>query len=209
MIGVLGGTFDPLHIGHLRIAIEMQEQLSLERVLLIPSHNPPHREQPEASPAQRFAMVQLALQAHENIQVDDREMQRSGPSYMVDTLESLHADCPGQALCLILGMDAFLGLESWSRWQPLLDLAHLIILDRPDFEPVYTPQLHSELQQKRIFEVAALHEQRAGLIYLARVTQLAVSASDIRARVRAGAKVDYLVPDAVNTYIKQHNIYTG
>lgn len=132
MIGILGGTFDPIHFGHLRTALDVVEDLNLQQLRFIPCGEPPHRDQPHASPAQRLAMVQLAIASESRFMVDAREIQRGGPSYMVETLESLRQELgEQQSLGLIVGLDAFAALDSWYRWQDLIDLAHLIIMTRP------------------------------------------------------------------------------
>src|SRR5210317_2209069 len=124
MIGVFGGTFDPIHFGHLRSALEICESLDLKEIRFIPCRIPPHRGEPVADPMQRMAMVRAALAGQPDMILDDREIKREGPSYMVDTLESLRSEFTTEPLCLVLGMDAFLGLSSWHRWKDLLTLAH-------------------------------------------------------------------------------------
>ena len=134
-IGLLGGTFNPVHNGHLRSAVEVRERLALDELRLVPSARPPHRAAPEVTAEQRLAMVQLALAGSDELQVDARELQRSSPSWTVDTLASLRAELGPQAVVFfILGWDAFCGLPGWHRWQELLELAHLVVLQRPDFD---------------------------------------------------------------------------
>ena len=131
MICILGGTFDPVHFGHLRPALEVQEALEIPRVHLVPCRLPPHRDLPQASPQQRLELLQLAVAKEPALAIDTRELDRSGPSYMVDTLASLRAERGQQPLCLALGMDALLGLESWYHWRDIAELCHLVVMQRP------------------------------------------------------------------------------
>ena len=131
MIGILGGTFDPIHHGHLRLAVEMREGLGLEELRLIPALQPPHREAPIAGAEDRLAMLEAAVARANALHIDTRELVREGPSYTVDTLLSLRAELPAQPLCLIIGMDAFCYLDTWHRWQDVLELAHIGIARRP------------------------------------------------------------------------------
>ena len=131
-MGLLGGTFNPIHHGHLRLALELYERLDLAEVRFIPSAYPPHRKQPSVSSQLRLKMVQAAIADVPGLKVDDRELWRSGPSYTVDTLSDLRDDYPHQPLCLILGMDAFMGLPYWYQWERLIHLAHFLVVVRPD-----------------------------------------------------------------------------
>ncbi|MCK5716531.1 MAG: nicotinate (nicotinamide) nucleotide adenylyltransferase, partial [Thiomargarita sp.] len=129
-IGILGGTFNPIHHGHLRLALELYERLDCEKILLIPSARPPHREQPTVSCQHRLEMVQSAIFGVTGLSVDDRELRRKGPSYMVDTVSSLRDDYPQNPLYLILGLDAFMGLSHWYQWKRLVHLTHLLVIVR-------------------------------------------------------------------------------
>ena len=142
MIGVFGGTFDPIHFGHLRSALEIGESLRLKEIRFIPCRIPPHRDEPLADPLQRLAMVRAALAGQPEMIADDREIKRDGSSYMVDTLESLRNEFVNDPLCLILGMDAFMELPTWHRWQDLLTLAHLVVMHRNCPEMGYRPSIH-------------------------------------------------------------------
>src|SRR5919106_983706 len=134
-IGIFGGTFDPIHFGHLRTAFELLQALKLNEIRFMPAGNPPHREVTVASPAERFAMVEAAIAGQPGFVVDDREIRREGLSYSVDTMRTLRADFPDHALSLIVGMDAFLGLPKWHQWRELLELAHLVVAHRPHRRP--------------------------------------------------------------------------
>ncbi len=131
MIGIFGGTFDPVHFGHLRPALEVQQALGLDEVRFIPAGQPPHRDMPHATAPQRLSMLQTAIEDQPGFAADEREIQREGPSYMVDTLALLREELGQIPLCLILGYDAFLGLPAWHQWHRLIELAHLVITHRP------------------------------------------------------------------------------
>lgn len=208
MLGIYGGTFDPVHIGHLRTALDLYETLGLSEVRLIPAQQPPHRDRPQASPEQRLALLQAAVDGQPGLLVDDRELSRPGPSYMVDTLTSLRDEFGDTPLALILGMDAFLGLEGWHRWHELTGLAHLLVMQRPGVALPAEGELAELLASRRVAGVAALQQRPAGGILLCEVTRLAISASDIRARRAAGRSIRYLVPDTVWQQIDRQGLYS-
>lgn len=204
-IGILGGTFDPIHFGHLRSALEVCEQLNLSHVRLIPSARPPHRNVPYATPQQRLMMLHLAMKNADNFVVDDRELQREGISYSIDTLLSLREDFPNSPLFLLLGTDAFVGIQTWHKWQDLLGLAHIVVIRRPD-EIVTMPQdLNAWYQQ----HLATANDTLtlAGKIWPVTVTQLAISATAIRTALLEGKSPQFLLPDAVIQLINQLGLY--
>ncbi|MDH5300239.1 MAG: nicotinate-nucleotide adenylyltransferase [Gammaproteobacteria bacterium] len=207
-IGILGGTFDPIHFGHLRIALELQQELGLAAVRMLPCAQPPHRGQPGASGEQRLQMLQLALQGEPALQIDTREYHRSGPSYTVDTLRSLRAELgEDQPLCLIMGSDAFAGLPSWHQWQQLFELAHIVIAHRPGWIRQGTQLGDLDISARFIAQPQALHQQPAGWILPWSVSQLEISATAIRQWVRQGKSVRYLLPEAVREYIEVTRLY--
>jgi nicotinate-nucleotide adenylyltransferase len=206
-VGILGGTFDPVHYGHLRPALEVLENLGLAEIRFIPCRQPSHRGQPVASPAQRLALLQCAVAGQPGFVVDERELQRAGPSYMVDTLTSLRAERGTTPLCLLLGTDAFAQLTTWHRWQALADLAHLIVLQRPGSLPPTAPPLLEWLAQRQPHDPAALRTQPAGMILLHAVTQLDISATRIRALLAHGQSPRYLLPEAVCAAIHEQGLY--
>lgn len=206
MIGVYGGTFDPVHYGHLRTALEVQEQLDLEIMLMLPAREPPHRDPPQASPVARRDMLALALQGQDRLVLDERELTRPGPSYMVDTLESLRAEYGDRPLGLVLGEDAFAGLDGWDRWERLSELAHLLVMTRPGgVRPAGAPA--RLLAGRGVEDTARLKSRPAGLIYQIEVTSLAISATAIRAQQAAGRSSRYLLPDAVLEYLQANRLY--
>jgi nicotinate-nucleotide adenylyltransferase len=216
MIGVFGGTFDPIHLGHLRTALELYETLRLKEIRLFPSAIPPHREQPVASAEQRLAMVRLAVKGQTGFLVDDRELHREGPSYTVNTLRSLREEFPHQPLCLILGADAFLGLDTWHCWQDIPDLAHLVVVHRPGWELPYSKgrsadvseHLTALLVQRKVQGASQLARQSAGSILFCTVTQMDISSSGVRHLISSGRSPRYLLPDDVLDYIAKEAIYS-
>ncbi|NIR30045.1 MAG: nicotinate-nucleotide adenylyltransferase [Gammaproteobacteria bacterium] len=206
-LGILGGTFDPVHCGHLRLAIEMREHLALARVHLIPVRVPPHRGAPHAEPRARLSMLEAAVRGAPELHVDDRELRREGPSYTVDTLISLREDYPDQALCLLLGMDAFAGLASWHRWRELLELAHIGVAQRPGAGAPLEGEVARLFEERRAPSAQGLNGARAGSIFVCEVPALDVSASRIRRLLAAGRSVRYLVPDPTLDIILEDRIY--
>lgn len=206
-IAVLGGTFDPIHIGHLRSALELRDQLELDEVRLMPAHVPPLRDMPGATSEQRLAMVRLAIAEEPGLLADARELQRSGPSYTVDTLASLRAEMgPDAVLCFALGSDAFAGLDRWQNWPQLLGLAHLLVLRRPGEELPTSGPVATLWQQHRV-AADQLAARPAGSIVALTLTQLPVSATAVRALISSGRSPRYLLPDSVWHYIRKHGLY--
>jgi nicotinate-nucleotide adenylyltransferase len=204
MIGIFGGTFDPIHYGHLRSALEVKEIFNLTEVRLIPSAQPPHRQQPMASAVLRLQMLELAIDDQSDFVADDRELKRSGHSYMADTLQSLRQDFPSQSLLLFMGNDAFNKITNWHRWQDLLTYAHLVVMTRPGFS---AEQLDTYFSDKLITEKQLLAKQTAGLLFFQQITQLDISATAIRNMIALGKNPRFLLPDTVITVINQHQLY--
>lgn len=204
MIGIFGGTFDPVHYGHLRSALEVKEIFRLDEVRLIPSAQPPHRQAPQASVAMRLEMLKLSVQNQPGFIVDTREIDRAGASYMVVTLESLRHDFPGQSLLLFIGSDAFNQLTSWYEWQRLFDFAHVVVLTRPGFSTI---QLDDFFIDRQAVSKQELLEHLAGKLYFQAITQLDISATAIRTIIASQRNPVFLLPDAVIAYIKQNRLY--
>jgi len=211
MIGILGGAFDPVHFGHLRPALELHETLRLDSLLWIPTGEPAHREAAQASDEQRVAMLELAIAGTTGWQLDRRELQRQGPAYMVDTLGELRAELGADIpLCLLVGMDAFAGLDSWHRWQQLFELAHLVVSHRPGIELAESGRseaLTAELRQRQVTEIETLQQSPAGAIYFQPVSQLEISSTHIRALLAAGRDPRYLLPEKVLEFIRSNDLY--
>lgn len=210
-VGIFGGTFDPVHFGHLRPALELLETLELEEVRMLPSSIPPHREAPLANSEQRLAMLQLAIDDQPGLVIDERELHRSGPSYMVDTLASIREELGDTPLCLLLGMDAFIGLEHWHQWPRVIELAHIVVAHRPGWD-LQAHQGSAALklwQSHGVSSIAELAQKEAGGVWSQPVSQLGISATDIRERVRQGKQLRYLMPDAVWQFIEDQGLYSG
>lgn len=212
-IGILGGTFDPIHNGHLRLAQEVLEQCQLAAVRFIPAGTPPHRSSPHASAQHRLEMVRLALQDNAAFRLDEREISRTDPCYTVDTLASLRAELgEQQPLCLLMGGDAFLQLDTWHEWEQLFELAHIVVMQR-NGRPLGNlieqagATLHNEYRLRLAPGSGVLHEATTGAIVVLDMPALEISATDIRNRCAHGKSLRYLVPDAVADYIQSHHPY--
>ena len=206
-VGVLGGTFNPIHLAHLRLAEEMREALALERVLLVPAGDPPLKRIGIAPADQRLEMARRASASNPALEVCDLEVRRAGPSYSVDTLAELHARMPGDALWFIVGADTLRDLEAWREPERLFALAHFAVATRPGHDRALRELLPVSLAH-------AFRDGPRGLLHVSGnelrpipFTALAVSASDIRRRVACGASIRYLVPDEVIEYIRKHQLY--
>lgn len=197
-LALLGGTFDPVHLGHLSVAWEAAELLDAP-VLLMPAAVPPHRPAPIADAAQRVAMLQAALQGQSRLGLDTRELQRSGPSYTVDTLRQLRAEQADRPLVLLLGADAFAGLASWHDWRELFALAHIGVLSRPGVPPMLPAELARAVAGREVADASALRGSPAGKLLRIAVTPLEISATRIRELLAAGREPRYLLPAGLFT----------
>ena len=214
-LGILGGTFDPIHDGHLRLAEELGEKLRLEEVLIVPSGTPPHRGAPGAGAEHRLAMARLATRGNPRLKVDARELSRSGPGYTFDTLAELRAEQgTARPLVLLIGADVFLELATWHRWHEIFGLAHVAVAHRPG-SPVERwqermPQpLAREYSARLLQQPLATHLSPAGGIVVIPFTALDIAATAIRDMLRSGASPRYLLPTAVLDYIREKRLYTG
>jgi nicotinate-nucleotide adenylyltransferase len=206
-IGIFGGTFDPIHCGHLRTAFELWQELRLEEVRLLPAGTPPHRDQLYASAAMRLKMVRAAIAEQPSFVVDDREVRRTGLSYSVDTLTELRQEYPQRSLCLLLGMDAFLGLPHWHRWRELLTLAHIVVAHRPGWHAPTSGPLGEVMVDHGTGSIRDLHEELCGRVYVHAGTQLEISSTELRALLVAGRDPRYLVPEEVRQIIFETRCY--
>lgn len=200
----MGGTFDPIHYGHLRPAQEAMQRLALAELRFIPAAIPPHRPPPQASAAQRLAMVELAIRGLPGLRADDRELQRGGLSYTVLTLESLRVELATAPLCLLIGADQFRSFETWHRWREIPELAHLVVLNRPGTAPGTLP----DWVRARVCEdFRLLREAPAGRLAFLSVSPQDISASRIRAALAREESAQGLLPEAVLDYIRTNQVY--
>lgn len=208
---LLGGTFDPIHLGHLRAALEIRERLAVSEVCLLPCHIPPHRAQPSSDTRHRLAMIRLAIhcdQGETGLVLDSRECEQQQPSYTVNTLRALRSEIGvNRPIILTLGMDAFNSLPSWHQWQDLLKLAHLLVVQRPETALNDDDQLQDLLARHQTRSIQDLLSASHGGVWIESITPLGISATQIREQIRAGYSARYLVPDAVWHYIKEHRLY--
>lgn len=205
MIGIYGGTFNPVHFGHLRTALEIKHAFQLTEVRLMPCHLPAHRQQPEATAEQRLQMLELAIANCSALQTDRRELDRDGPSYMLDSLCSLRAELgDAQRFLLIIGTDSFANLEHWHAWQQLFDYAHLLVMHRPDSNP---PPLTDFFRCRLVHDACELDKLAVGGLIFQAVTQLAISATQIRKLIANGENPQFLLPDSVLDFINQNQLY--
>ncbi|MBI2801373.1 MAG: nicotinate-nucleotide adenylyltransferase [Gammaproteobacteria bacterium] len=205
-IGILGGTFDPVHNGHLRLAIEVREALNLAEIRLVPAHLPNLRGAPRASAAQRLALLEVAC-TEPGLVVDDRELRRTGVSYSVDTLCDIRTELGATPLCFILGQDAFNNLPRWHRWRELLTFAHLVVATRPGYAAPDDPELAALVARTAVTEVATVLNRAAGHLFFQTIPRLPISATDLRRRVAQGRSIAHLTPPAVVEYIASHHLY--
>ena len=207
-IGIFGGTFDPIHYGHLRTAFEMLQALDLVEVRFVPSGDPPHRGETIAEARLRLEMVRVATAGQAGFVVDDREFDRDGPSYTIDTLISLREEHGDTPIGLIIGMDAFLGLTSWYRWEDILGLAHLVVAHRPGWKAPDIGPLGELLVEHGTHRITDLHAEPCGRVHVHAVTQLEISSTELRQLVGAGRDPRFLMPDAVRDVILNSGCYS-
>jgi nicotinate-nucleotide adenylyltransferase len=207
-VGILGGTFNPVHYGHLRSALELVERLQLHQLRLMPCAEPPHREAPSCSAAHRAAMVKLAVAGEPRLACDARELQRSGKSYTIDSLQELREELgAGQSLCLVMGCDAVLGITRWHRWQELLDWAHIVVIARPGWNLPGSGVVADWLGNHRLESSQALQQRSAGGVIIEELRPLAISSTEIRGLMQEGQSARYLLPEPVLDYIQMHSLY--
>lgn len=205
--GVFGGMFDPIHYGHLRTAHELHELLGLEAVAFVPAGDPPHRAAPLAEAATRLEMVRAAVGDDPHFVVDDRELRRAGPSYTILTLQEMRAERGAQPLVLILGMDAFAGIDRWHRAAEIATLAHIVIALRPKAGLPQAGLAATLLRERRCEDPARLADSAAGLVHVSANTQLDLSSSAVRAVIAGGRDPRYLMPEAARRIILSRGSY--
>ncbi|MCF6354129.1 MAG: nicotinate-nucleotide adenylyltransferase [Candidatus Polarisedimenticolaceae bacterium] len=200
MLGILGGTFDPIHFGHLRPALEVQQALGLEEVRLIPLRDPPHRNRPQTTDTQRLSMLQAAIKGLPGFRIDRQELERKGKSYTVETLRALRKEVGGKPICLLMGSDAFGQFHTWHKPGEILQLAHLIVMQRPGDS--ISPATDNIVESAEPLTTTA-----GGYILFQPVTQLDISSTSIRALIRNNLSPRYLLPDEVLAFIQTQKLY--
>ncbi len=206
-VGIFGGTFDPIHYGHLRTAFELMQVLQCREVRFVPGRWPPHRDSTAADPELRLRMVEAAIAGQRGFVLDNREFQREGPSYTVDTLTSLRAELGDTPLALIIGMDAFLGLPTWHRWEKILELAHLVVAQRPGWRAPDIGVLGELIERRGTLKIEDLHAVPCGRVHIHAVTRLEIASREIRELIAAGRDPRFLMPDAVRDIIMESACY--
>lgn len=208
-IGMLGGTFDPVHLGHLRSAIEVREALGLDKLHMIPAPQPPLRDTPQVSAVQRFELLKAGIGDTPGLLADDRELHRDGPSYSVDTLSELRQQYGDKVpLVMVIGFDAFLRLARWHNAERLFDFAHLVVISRPGYQSPWPEALKELVGNREVSSVQSLmHNTHGGLLMLTLPSLMAISATYIRERLQAGKSVRYLLPESVEQAIFKYGLY--
>lgn len=205
---ILGGTFDPIHHAHLRTAIELRELLDIEAVTLVPSHIPPHRDEPGATPEQRLSMLRVAVEGEPGLQVDERELARNTPSYTVDTLAGLRAELGEDVpLAMVVGTDSFASIDRWHQWERLLILAHIIVVQRPGYDIPETGVAGRLLAENAETTADTLKQLPAGRVWPVTLPLLDIAATAIRDHIRKGRSPRYLLPDDVLAVIRESGLY--
>jgi nicotinate-nucleotide adenylyltransferase len=201
MIGIYGGSFDPIHLGHLETATSIKSELNLEKCLLMPCATPVHKEGLHYSDFERLEMLNLALKDYPKLEIDTREINKGGDSFTIDTLKQLRDEKPNEIFCLIIGMDSFIQFKSWKNWQDFSALAHLIVLARPN----YQNNNLSLASFDAIQDIKSLAGQQNGLLYFASCPLIDISSSEIRCKIAANKNLDNLLPKPIINYIKNND----
>jgi len=222
VIGVFGGTFDPIHNGHLQVALDVKQCFALDYIHFVPCKIPVHRARPQLDETQRLSLIKLAIKNQNGFIADDRELKRNSPSYMIETLNSLHDQFPDQILVLMIGSDAFAKFDEWYQWREIFERAHIMVMQRPhtnDWKGDCSTQLTAEIKQRIVNDENVsplkksgnlqqlLAKKSAGSIICVPVTQLEISASEIREKITKGQAIDYLVPESVRLEIRDKHYY--
>ena len=207
-LGILGGSFDPVHKGHIGLAKSVYQHCRLAELRLVPLCNPVHRQQPLASVTQRVKMLQMATAREPGLSVDEREITRAGQSYSIDTLRSFREEFPNSALCLVMGMDAFTSLNSWREWQSIMDYAHILFTSRPGAElRIQDKDLSKVYEARRSEDVQDIHRSRAGVIYQVPAPELDISSTEVRSMIAEGQELDAVLANEVISFIRTEGIY--
>lgn len=207
MLGLLGGTFDPVHIAHLRLALEVRERLGLDEVRLMPAPRPRLRDTPQVDAQTRLRLLHAAIEDVQGLSIDERELAASGPTRTVDTLRSIRGDEGDRAICLIIGTDAAARLERWHEWQQLIGLAHLVIARRPGTQLPSSGAVADLIERCERKQASALHTRPSGVIYICDIPGLDISATAIRERLAKGLSINFLVPAGTQKILMKEKLY--
>ena len=213
LVGIFGGTFDPIHYGHLRIAEEIVKTVGLQKLYFVPAGMPRLRHSPVASPQHRVEIVRLAIQKNPDFVLDEREINRGGVSYSIDTVREFKQEFGEEIrLCFVLGADAFINLPEWNNWKELFNLCHFIVSTRPGYtftliKELLSKELREECSQRWVSNTKSLRKETSGLIFIASTTMLDISATSIRAHIADGRSVRHLVPSVTVNYISENKLY--
>ncbi|ACJ30593.1 Cytidyltransferase-like:Probable nicotinate-nucleotide adenylyltransferase [Shewanella piezotolerans WP3] len=216
-IGILGGTFDPIHFGHIRPALEVQQQLALDEVWLMPNHIPPHKNGTHVSTDDRLAMAQAVCEAFPPLKLCAIEALRESPSYTVTTLQELKLQYPQHEFYFLMGMDSFLGLQSWYQWQDLFELCHLVVCQRPGSNMSVEHPMHAVLTKHECVPITTIETEsieasiatKSGLIFRVSITEQPFSSTQVRADLYQGLTIKDALPVCIQRYIKQHQLYAS
>jgi nicotinate-nucleotide adenylyltransferase len=206
-LGIFGGTFDPIHIGHIEPVIEAAKQVNIDKIALLPCHIPTHKGVSNTSSQHRLEMVKLTCQEYPLFYPDDRDIKRGIPTYSIDTLREFRQQFPTRPLCFFIGMDSLLSINSWYQWQKLFELCHFVVCQRPNYDTDLSPEIVHLLQHRQVTDTRALQQSLGGKIYLAKTKKITLSSTTLRQYLRNNVPVDGLIPESVINYIQQYKLY--
>lgn len=208
-MGVFGGTFDPIHYGHIKPLLEISAHLPFDSISLLPAHVPPHKTNTHTELKHRLSMLELVCQQYPLFHIDKRELRRKTPSFTVDTLEEIKREQPNTTICFFIGFDSLINLPSWHRWQALFSLCHLIVQERPNYHAKHLPSnMKEQISERQVHNLQQLSTTSAGSIYFSKHQHVDVSSTHIRAALTKNLSCDDLLPAPVLRYIKQHSLYS-